>query len=54
MLLLCNVVEQLSTLANFSNEETDAISLPGFEELNDIRVVERTQDVDLVLERLIV
>lgn len=54
MLPLRDVVKEFTTLAQFCDEETNAISLPGFVQLDNIWVVQSAQDTDLILEGLVV
>ena len=54
MLLFCDVVEQLSSLAELSDQEANSISFPGFKKLDDVGMVQGSQDADLVLEGLVI
>ena len=54
MLLLSDMVEQLSTLTKLCNQETNSIGLPSLEQLNDVWVIQRSEDADLVLEGLVI
>ena len=54
MLLLSDMVEQLSTLTKLRNQETNSIGLPSLEQLNDVWVIQRSEDADLVLEGLVI
>ena len=67
MLLLRDVVKQFSTFAQsilivkkeacknlLGDQETDSIGFPGFKQLDYVRVVERSEDADFVLESFIV
>lgn len=54
MLLLGDMVEQLSTLTKLRNQETNSIGLPSLEQLNDVWVIQRSEDADLVLKGLVI
>ena len=37
-----------------SDKETNSVRLPGLEQLDNVGVIKRSKDVDLVLERFVV
>ena len=54
MLLFRDMVEQLSTLTKLCNQETNSVGLPSLEQLNDVWMIQWSQDADLVLKGLVV
>ena len=54
MLLLSDMVEQLSTFTQLGDQEADPVRLPSLEKLNDIWVVKGSQNADLILEGFVV
>ena len=49
-----NVVEELTSCTVLAHDETDAISLPSLIDLDDVGMIELSEDVDLHNESLIV
>jgi hypothetical protein len=54
MLLLCDVVEKFTTLTKLGDQEANSVGFPGFKKLDNIWMVQRSQDTYLILKGLIV